>query len=826
MKYSKVVLYSHIFFTFGLSSSVVWSDSASCTYNAVTDTNTCSGQYAVWDGSRLNYTNVVINNTGLNFGTSPDVKGVGIYASSQMTANNLTVTSSGWVATDAIRTQGNGGLTVNGKLIVKANGVSGDAINVTITSNSTVNTGDNSEIYSNSGVAVRANLSRSGNNLINVGDNAIIQTAGSGTNNSSASGYAVYAGNRDRETEGNPSGTAKVTIGNNSQISTKGNNAYAVYANKTGHIQLGSTTITTTGTSAHGIVAMDGSVTNTNNNNVVNYAGGKVDLLGDTSIIVDPTKNSLSIYASGADSVISSYNTDTSTQTAAKFYVIGDMKVDREGKIDLRMTDNSYFEGNTTITDTGSVLNLNIAGANSTWQMSKNSQVTDLSLSNYANVILGNQATAVDSSNRVVLTADNLSGNGHFQMRTDVIGTGLGANNIGDLLRVTGASSGNHLITVTDYYNGSATVDGTERLKVVETTDGNATFILKNAGQYVDIGAYKYYLGKGDTNYAEDANHWYLGAARAVPTTLTNTADRSVNILNINYLLNYAETQTLLHRMGELRQSRDNDWDFWMRGFAGRMSSFSGKFSSFDMDYHGLQAGLDRRFTINGDDLYAGIMVGTATAKADYDIGHGDTKSYHVGFYGTYKTQNDFYVDAIAKYTVMKNDFNTQTGVGYQVKGDGTTRGYTLGIETGKRFYIDQAKVGWYVEPQAQLTYSHQNSTKIHSSNGLKTKLDDFDSILGRASAIVGYSINEGKTPIDVYFKTGYVKEFDGKTGYSFNGVASTHDTYKFDGGWWDNGVGINARINKKHNVYAEVDYAKGNKFNNKSIKVGYRLEF
>lgn len=826
MKYSKVVLYSHMFFTLGLGSSAVLADSASCTYNAVTDTNTCSGQYAVWDGSRLQYTNVVINNTGFNFGVSPDVKGVGIYASSQMTANNLTVTSSGFLATDAIRTQGNGGLTVNGKLIVKANGISGDAINVTITSNSTVNTGDNSEIYSKAGVAVRANLSRSGNNLINVGENAIIQTDGSGTNASSASGYAVYAGNRDRETEGNPSGTAKVTIGDNSQISTKGNNAYAVYANKTGHIQLGSTAIQTTGTSAHGIVAMDGSVTNTNNNNVVNYAGGKVDLLGDTSIIVDPTKNSLSIYASGTDSVISSYNTDTSTQTSGKFYVIGDMKVDREGKIDLRMTDNSYFEGNTSITDTGSVLNLNIVGANSTWQMSKSSQVTDLSLSNYANVILGDQATAVDSTNKVVLTVDNLSGNGHFQMRTNVIGTGSGVNNIGDLLKVTGTSAGNHLITVTDYYNGSATVDSTERLKLVETTDGNAKFTLNHVGQYVDIGAYKYYLNPGDVSYAEDTNHWHLSATARGPSSLTNTADHSVNVLNINYLLNYAETQTLLHRMGELRQSRDNDWDFWMRGFAGRMSSFSGKLSGFDMDYHGLQAGLDRRFVVNGNDLYAGIMVGTAKAKADYDIGHGDTKSYHVGFYGTYKTQNDFYVDALAKYTVMKNDFNTQTGGGYQVNGDGTTRGYTLGIETGKRFYVNQAKVGWYVEPQAQLTYSHQNSAKIHSSNGLKTKLDDFDSILGRASAIVGYSIDQGKTPIDVYIKTGYVKEFDGKTGYSFNGVAATHDTYKFDGSWWDNGVGINAKINKQHNVYAEVDYAKGNKFDNKSIKVGYRLEF
>lgn len=807
------------------ASSAALADRANCTPSADGLTNTCTGAYTVYEQSWLNYQNVVIKNTGLMFSVSPDVQGIGLYANGKtLTANNLTVSTSGLVGTDAIRTNGTSTITINGQLIAKANGASGDAINASITSSATVNTGNDSVIYSRLGVAARANLSNWGHNQINIGDRATISVDASGTNDTSSQGYAVYAGSRDTETKGMPTGTAKVVIGQDSQISTTGNNGYAVYANKTGHIQLGNNTnIITTGSAAHGIVAQDGTLTNNGVSQV--FTGGVVDLLGDTAITVDTTKNSNAIYSSGDGSVVSSYNTDTATQTSGKFNVVGNMLVDNGGKIDLRMTDGSSFIGNTAITNNNGTLNLDITGANSRWQMNDSSQLTNLDLKNNAAVVLGDQTTAVDNTNQVVLTTENLTGSGNFFMRTNIVGSGLGANNIGDLLQVTGSSQGNHVVTVSDSYNGSAAVDGTERLKIIETADGNANFALTGTGT-VDVGAYQYTLNKGDSKFSENANNWYL-SAKAGGGQLTNAADHSVNILNINYLLNYAETQTLLHRVGELRQPRDKDWDFWIRGFAGKMNSFSGKLSGFDMDYHGFQAGLDRRFIVDGNDLYTGIMVGTSKAKADYDVGNGDTTSYHVGLYTTYKTQNDFYVDAIAKYTVMKNDFNTTTGGGYQVNGDGKTRGYTLGLETGKRFYFDHmAKAGWYVEPQAQLTYSYQDSAKIHSSNGLKTKLDSYESILGRASGVVGYNINQGKTPVDVYFKTGYVKEFDGRTSYSFNGNSATRNKYAFDGSWWDNGIGINAKVNKQHNIYAEADFSKGSRFNNKSIKVGYRLEF
>ena len=77
---------------------------------------------------------------------------------------------------------------------------------------------------------------------------------------------------------------------------------------------------------------------------------------------------------------------------------------------------------------------------------------------------------------------------------------------------------------------------------------------------------------------------------------------------------------------------------------------------------------------------------------------------------------------------------------------------------------------------------------------------------------------------MDIYFKTGYLREFKGETSYTFNQVAK--EKYDFGGNWWDNGVGVNMRLNGKHNLYGDVVYSAGNKFDQKQVNVGYRYNF
>ena len=546
-----------------------------------------------------------------------------------------------------------------------------------------------------------------------------------------------------------------------------------------------------------------------------------------------------------------------------------------KGVVNLNLTDGSKLFG---FMDNDSLqgsqnkgdINLNLSGSQSQWKMTGNSVIDTLTLSDDAKVSFGydvnNPNLPSHPSEGMTLTTDSLAGNGVFEMRT-AIATNLGS----DLLKITGAqqATGNHQIIINDHDTGSATVTGNEKIKLVETNGGDAKFGLFSSA--IDIGGYEFNTLDELDNTNPDGKDWILSASSKSDNSnngstdsntdnnnngstdsntdnnnndstggsgtkpkpdsrpnLTNTAKNAANILNSNYLMNYVETQTLLQRMGQIRTDDTESGKVWGRIYTGKLSSFNDKrLSGFDMDYYGLQLGLDRKLDYDKVNFYYGIMGGLSRGEVDHNVGDGSTKSYSLGLYGTLQSQNGFYLDGLVKYMHMSNKFNSMTAGGYHVKGDGNTNGFSIGAEVGKRIHLSNtgnADEGWYLEPQAQLTYSHQDGATINATNGLSTRLDSYDSLIGRASLILGYTIQSGKNPVDIYFKTGYLREFKGETSYTFNQVAK--EKYDFGGNWWDNGVGVNMRLNGKHNLYGDVVYSAGNKFDQKQVNVGYRYNF
>lgn len=843
--------------------------------------------------------------------------------------NKVTVNTTG-SQSDALMQRSSNNLTIGDDLTIVTTGYSADGLNLAVTGASNLVVGDRANITTTSGIAVRANLSNQtgngGKNVITLGENATIVTQANGENSTQGLGYGIYAGNRIMETEGMPQvSSAEVTVGNGSVIQTAGNSAHAVYANKTGEIYLGNTTITTTGSTAHGLAAEDGEVWSGSTLNCLlgnascikqSFEGGKIHLAGDTAITVDSSKGSYAIFSSGTGSSIASEKAD-GTSAAGVYNVTGDIVAKKEGQIvlnangasqftgnlvsdnagslvqvaydntsrvtgnatasdsgivkqtysgdavgagnlyantggqvQLNMSERSSLSGNMVTDATGSIsgnlsgnarytgstdasaggpVSLNLANT-ATWQMMNSSNLTNLNVDAGTEVILGDAANP-HSGNRVDLTIANLSGNGTFYVRSDIARDGNTAINNGDKIYITDSSSGAHKVYVRDANLGNIATStlGTERLRIVEdSSGGTATFALGgDAGTgiqqtSVDVGAYSYILDREENFARSDTQYWILAATPG--NDLNNTAKNSVNLLNINYLLGYVENQTLLQRMGQLRQSNAKDGDVWGRVYGGSLDHFDSRLGGMDMKYAGMQMGVDRRLDGQDGRFYVGAAAGTSKGDVDYSVGTGDVRSYHLGVYGTYMANNGFYVDGIVKYMHMKNEFNTVTGGGLGVDGSGNTNGFSIGVETGKRFYLENADTGWYLEPQGQLTYSHQNSASVQASNGLQTKLGSYDSTLGRASIIAGYSIIKGKNPIDVYFKTGYIREFSGKTHYTFNGA--DRESYDFGGGWWDNGIGLNMQINDRHNIYMDANYAKGSRFDQKQFNIGYRYSF
>ena len=483
--------------------------------------------------------------------------------------------------------------------------------------------------------------------------------------------------------------------------------------------------------------------------------------------------------------------------------VLGDAIATAGSTINAKFEDNSYWQGKGEYLATGDALNVELG--DSTWDMTADSRLSSLTLNN-SNV---NFVSDITGGTFETLEVNDLSGNGTFAMRTDI------AALQGDLLSVTGTSAGSHGLHIPN--QGSAGVDPTQELNVVQTADGVAAFALKNN---VEVGGYQYGLHRDGVN----SNNWNLySTGKATPA-----ANAVISIANGAYLLNYAETQTLMQRMGDLRQS-ESQGNIWARAYGGKFESSSDSFlSGFDMTYSGMQVGGDKKITLKDGkgDLYLGGMFGYSKGDQSYETGHGSVDSKSLGVYGTYIAPSGFYADAIVKYGWMKNDYKVLDTAGGLVTGDDiNTSGLSASLELGQRIHFNkQSKQGWYVEPQAQISFGHQSGGSFTASNGLNVDVESYNSVLGRVGLLAGYEIKGGKNPVNIYGKVSYVHEFDGDMGVRMNGIGANQS---FGDSWITYGVGVTAQIAKKHNVYLDIERASGGQFDQPwAINGGYRFSW
>lgn len=649
--------------------------------------------------------------------------------------------------------------------------------------------GDNIEVYTQgtSGYGAYANGVGS---TIEIGDGLIVDTK-------KDTGRAILANN---------SGT--LSVGDGARITTAGFNASGIMANNAATISMGEDTqITTSGDSSYGVLANganskvtleeEAQIRTSGDKAHALFAagGGEIQLQG-AIIESDPTKEAFAVVAEGTNTATSKISGD------GIFSIRGDIYASEYSEIDLTMQAGSIFTGSTAMADTTSKLDLTML--DSRWNLLGDSQVGTLSLD-------GAMIDFANSAFGTTLTVDHLQEGTRgavIAMKADI------CSETSDKLIVTGSAQGSHLIHV--YNQGAANTTGNERITLVETPDSSTHQLdLLNT---VELGGYKYNLRLNP----DQIDHWELFGTKIA----TDPANAAINLFSGSYLINYAETQTLLQRMGELRNN-DSKGNIWARTFGGKFKSNGDNFlRGYDMNYWGLQVGADKKFTLknNKGDIYFGGMFGYTKGDIGYRRGSGSIDSKSLGIYGTYIAPSGFYSDLILKYGWMKDDFKVYDSAGNHVKGDDIiTHGVTLSMEVGQKIHFNKKlKEGWYVEPQVQLSYGHQNGDSFTASNGLRIGVDSYNSVLGRLGTNIGYEVKGGKNPVNVYGKVSYVHEFDGDVDYRLN---NSKESTSYGDSWWVYGVGITAQIGKKHNVYLDIERSSGGKFTQEwAINGGYRF--
>lgn len=253
------------------------------------------------------------------------------------------------------------------------------------------------------------------------------------------------------------------------------------------------------------------------------------------------------------------------------------------------------------------------------------------------------------------------------------------------------------------------------------------------------------------------------------------------------------ENNDMNKRLGEVRASEGS------QGVWARMARGQSKYGAQGIknQYNYYQLGYDSKIS---DDWILGGAFTYTDGDSSYTNGSGTNK--HTGFavYGSNLRDDGSFIDLIAKYAHMKNDFDVNGGVG---SGDYSTNGLSFSAEYGKRFQQE----GYWIEPQAELTYGRVSSADFTTKNGASVHQDSMDSLVGRLGFSLGKDIKQG----NVYVRASYLYDFQGDTSVTMSKEGAT-TPFKTDlgGGWWEFGVGTNLNLGHDTHFYLDVETTAG----------------
>ena len=423
--------------------------------------------------------------------------------------------------------------------------------------------------------------------------------------------------------------------------------------------------------------------------------------------------------------------------------------------------------------------------------------ITDLTSNNGTINMQGSEQTitivnALASDNTTI----NLQGNAQDINLTAMTGTGATVNtnsldnsvNIGDKasetkIAVHGSSAITDQIatgkaTLQDLANVVGNQESGSEISLASTVTSDANDI---------IGGYSAEVGENGKVVTQSVK------------TIENTTNRAISdMASISLMTWRQENNDMNKRLGELRDSKGE------HGAWARMARGESKYGAQNVknQYNYYQVGYDEKLSVNPN-WTVGVALTRTEGSSTFAAGSGENKHTGVAFYGSYLADNGSFIDLIAKYARMDNDYKTiGAGVG---DADYETNGYSISAEYGKRFTKAN---GFWIEPQVELTYGKVGSASYTTSKGALVNQDGIDSLVGRLGFSLGKDIKQG----NVYLRASYLYDFDGETTAYMSKAGAGMAKFEQDlgGGWWEVGVGTNINLSDATHLYFDVEKTYG----------------
>ena len=390
---------------------------------------------------------------------------------------------------------------------------------------------------------------------------------------------------------------------------------------------------------------------------------------------------------------------------------------------------------------------------------------------------------------------------GNFIVKSATIGSGVHGYVTGDHLDTSSESNVNkildnlaHKFYYENYMNGERNLSGTVSI----ASNGIVSSFQKALTTDQKEGAITWQNGNGQGSYAAPT------PVTPAPTPVTPSpvvtpgaydtpqmrGIRSAVVGNINA---WRTMTSDMNRANQLQQGSPTG--IWARIGGGRYN-YANDGINTATDYTSIQGGYD---TKTSRDWTVGGQVSYLRGSEDYVFnGSGKVKSYAVGAYGLKDLGKDQYVHVESQVGRISNEFTARNEIGQAKSGDVKSNAYSIGVRYGKTI---KSANGFYVEPQAQLNYTHFGGRDFTAGN-ISVNQAGVNSTSGKLGLEVGKQFGNGN--LYTRFAAGHAFTGNVKTTYaSGNAVKLTEQNLK--GTWTELAFGGRYGFNTNNSVYADV---------------------
>ena len=265
---------------------------------------------------------------------------------------------------------------------------------------------------------------------------------------------------------------------------------------------------------------------------------------------------------------------------------------------------------------------------------------------------------------------------------------------------------------------------------------------------------------------------------------------RSAVVGNINAWRTLADD---MYRPRVLQQGEPTG--IWAR-IGGGKYSYSGSGIDTATDYTRIQGGYDakisRGWTVGG-------QVSYLRGSEDYVFdGSGKVKSFSVGAYGLKDLGKDQYVHVETQVGRVSNDFTARNEIGEAMSGDTKSNAYSIGVRYGKTLKYAN---GFYVEPQAQLNFTHFGGRNFNVGNVFVNQ-SSVNSTSGKIGLELGKQFGNGN--LYTRFAAGHAFTGNVKTTFASGSVAKLTEQ-DLKGTWTELAFGGRYGFNSNNSVFADV---------------------